>query len=169
MTKTNLEAVASVIQLSGGELIGRTRLQKTTCLLEMAGATFGFSFDYHLYGPYSEELNIAASDAGALRLVEVNERTASWGGKYFVFRAKPNDELAGTPLGQLATIAAKADGIVLELAVTAAFLAKNGAADPWKEVKSRKSVKATPERMSEAKALYKELSSVKTPMQLPQF
>ena len=40
----------------------------------------GFRFSYHRYGPYSEELSIAASDADALGYVEEREKHAAWGG-----------------------------------------------------------------------------------------
>ena len=43
--------VAKVIELNGGELIGRTRLQKTFYFLERLGVGFGFDFQYHHYGP----------------------------------------------------------------------------------------------------------------------
>jgi uncharacterized protein len=53
--------VAQIISLAGGEIIGSTRLQKIGCLLDLVGAGVGFEFSYHIYGPYSEELNLAAS------------------------------------------------------------------------------------------------------------
>ena len=101
----------------------------------MAGAELGFGFSYRLYGPYSEQLSIAISDADALGLIEAEDRTAEWGGRYSVFRIKnrvPEEARRITaPLRTLASTAAKADSIVLELAVTAAFLARSGSKDPW--------------------------------------
>lgn len=52
----------------------------------------------------------------------------------------------------LIAIAKDADAVALELAVTAAFLARQGVAAPWGEVASRKPEKA--EYLNKAKALY---------------
>ena len=34
---------------AAGKLVGRTKLQKTFCLLELSGEGFGFHFDYYNY------------------------------------------------------------------------------------------------------------------------
>ena len=143
------------------------RLQKTACLLEMAGAGFGFKFSYHLYGPYSEDLTIAASDADALDIIDTTEKQAEWGGHYFVYQT--NDDVADlpAPIRELAALAAKSDSIELELAVTAGFLAKNGTENPWDEVISRKRAKATPERIERARTLYRSFARRGLPNALP--
>jgi uncharacterized protein YwgA len=140
-----------IVKLAGGEIVGSTRLQKVGCLLDLVGAGVGFDYSYHLYGPYSEELSIAAADAHALEMIEIEERPASWGGRYSIYRTTDDSS----------------DSVELELAVTAAFLAKNGSKDAWDELVSRKRGKATPERLKRAKVLYQEFRRIKMPVALP--
>lgn len=168
MPRPGPREAAKIVGAAGGEIIGTTRLQKIGCLLELAGAGAGFSFDYHLFGPYSEALSIAATDAGALKLMEIEERIASWGGRYCIYRA-PVIGLEYVPLGvrKLARKAAAADSVELELAVTAAFLAKHGCQDPWDEVVSRKTDKATADRLARAKRLYATFENLDLPKALP--
>jgi hypothetical protein len=152
--------------MAGGEIIGTTRFQKIGCLLELVGAGAGFDFAYHLFGPYSEALSIAATDAGALDLMKIEERTASWGGRYCIYRAEvTGSENVPSAVRKLAKKAAAADSVELELAVTAAFLAKNGRPDPWDEVASRKADKA--DRLVRAKALYAAFKKFDLPQPLP--
>lgn len=161
-------AVAALVEAAGGRIVGRTRLQKTACLLELVGLGLGFQFAYHLHGPYSEDLSIAASDADALGLVAEEARQATWGGWYSTFTTKLETKSdISESARRLASIAADADSIELELAVTAAFLAKKGFDNPWGEVAKRKSNKATPERTERAKALYQSLLRVNVPSPLP--
>jgi hypothetical protein len=169
MTEAGPKEVAKLISIAGGEVIGATRLQKIACLIELAGATLGFNFAYHLYGPYSEQLDVAVSDAGALGLVRIEPKQAAWGGRYSVFRlSSPEADHVPNSLSTLATTAAKADSVELELAVTAAFLAANGNPDAWDAVAVRKKAKATPARLANAKALYQVLRSVENlPKSLP--
>lgn len=160
--------VAQIIDLAGGEIIGSTRLQKIGCLLDLVGAGVGFEFSYHIYGPYSEDLSLAASDADALDLIDVNERIAAWGGRYSIYRSSTADQQSfDANIMRLAKRASQADSVVLELAVTAAFLADNGHNDAWDEVMERKRAKATPEMMAKAKALYGEFQKFDTPRRLP--
>lgn len=158
--------VARIVSLAGGEIIGRTRLQKIGCLLDLVGAGSGFEFSYHIYGPYSEELSIAASDADALDMIKVDERVAAWGGRYSIYRTDKEFQ-ADTSVKSLAKRAAQADSVALELAVTAAFLAANGEDDAWDEVAERKSSKATDEMMSKAKSLYAEFRKIDGAGRLP--
>jgi hypothetical protein len=159
--------VARIIRLAGGEIIGRTRLQKVGCLLDLVGAGSGFEFSYHIYGPYSEELSIAATDADALDMIAVDERTAAWGGRYSIYRTSLDFPPTDPTIGALARKGAQADSVALELAVTAAFLAANGHHDAWDEVAERKCSKATPEMMLKAKALYREFQRIDSPGRLP--
>jgi uncharacterized protein len=159
--------VAKIVSLAGGEIIGSTRLQKIGCLLDLVGAGFGFGFSYHIYGPYSEELSIAATDADALDMITVDERTAAWGGRYSIYRTTLDSPSVNPLIKKLAKRAAQADSVALELAVTAAFLAANGHNDAWDEVAERKRAKATPEMMTKAKALYAEFREIEVPVVLP--
>jgi uncharacterized protein YwgA len=159
--------VAKIISLAGGEIIGSTRLQKIGCLLDLVGAGSGFEFSYHIYGPYSEELSIAATDADALDMITVDERTAAWGGRYSIYRTSLDSSAVDPFIKKLAKKAAQADSVALELAVTAAFLAANGQEDSWDEVAERKRSKATPDMMTKARALYTEFRKIKVPIALP--
>jgi uncharacterized protein len=165
MSRGTPKDVASVVA-AAGELVGRTRLQKTGVLLELAGVGFGFSYDYHLFGPYSDELVEALDRAVALGYVKEIVKRARWGALYSVFQAHqhPSDSRARD---ELIRIAKDTDSIILELAATAAFLASNGEVHPWEEVAHRKPEKVTRARMSQAKALYRRLAAVATPTPLP--
>lgn len=53
-----------VAAVPGGELVGKVRLQKTVYLLDQLGLNSGFSYEYHHYGRYSEELAEQVVDDG---------------------------------------------------------------------------------------------------------
>lgn len=159
--KNDGEKVAALVRDAGGQVVGRTKLQKVAYLLEASGLGDGFRFDYHHYGPYSEELASAANMADALGLIKEKPRKAAWGGAYSIYTAEV--ESAATevsPRGRLARVAAEANATVLELAATAAYLADKGEAEPWMETAARKPDKAADDRLEEAKRLYEELRSI---------
>lgn len=166
MTRATAKDVATVVS-AAGEIVGRTRLQKTVVILELTGVGFGFTFDYHRFGPYSDELVVFSDRAVALGYVVEDTRRSSWGGSYSIFRAEkhPSENPARDELIQ---IAKGADSIVLELAATAAFLASEGEDDPWAEVEARKPEKITRARLSQARELYRKFAAVDTPRKLPE-
>jgi len=158
-----------ILSDAGGKIVGRTRLHKLTCLLELTGLGNGFDFEYHHYGPYSERLAAAAHMATTLNLVEEEEHQATWGGTYSVYKLLGVSPARANPRRvALAKVAVDADPIELELATTAAFLAKHGVSNPWEETEKRKPLKASDGRLEKAKRLYLELASVKVPKPLPQ-
>jgi hypothetical protein len=168
MTEPGAMEAARIVAIAGGRIVGSTRLQKIGCLLDLAGAGVGFQFTYHLFGPYSERLSVAAADADALGLIDVDETRATWGGRYSIYQSKGDIVHPALPSVQtLAATAAKADSVELELAVTAAFLAKKGEKEPWQKVAQLKREKATPDRISAAKALYHNLARLDLPAELP--
>lgn len=165
-SKADIDKAIDIIRDAGGEVIGRTRLQKIGYLLEATGLGDGFRFQYHHYGPYSEELAGAVRTARLLGLIDEKEYATSWGGIYSVFRITSS----ASPIAareQLVRIAAAANPVELELAATAAFLFREGNEEPWEETAKRKPEKADHERLDRAKALYKRLSQVSTPVPLP--
>ncbi len=171
MSEANPEAVADLIFRAGGTLVGRTRLQKSACLLELAGVGYGFRFNYRLFGPFSDELQIASDDAEALGLIKEQKRSANWGGVYYAFSSN-RSVVSSTPAKtrarkQLLKIAVDADPVELELAVTAAFLAANRVQTPWEKVAIKKPAKATEDRLKRAKELYQKFLSVTVPKALP--
>lgn len=164
MTATARDAAEIVAYV--GDIVGKTRLQKTAAILELAGLGAGFSFSYHLFGPYSEDLAGAVDRAVLLGLMTEDEKVASWGGNYSVFHAErvaDRDPIKAS----LIESASKANAVVLELAVTAAFLASKGEENAWDRVRSLKSEKATPDNLDKARALYRSFLNIETPNPLP--
>jgi uncharacterized protein len=159
---TTPEAVKAILECTGGRIVGKTRLQKSAYFLEAAGVGDGFDFSYHYYGPYSEDLAVAAGDAEALGLIQTNWESSQAGLSYAVYAAvqpkKPEKTKRTERRGEILQILDGYDALSLELAATAHYLAKTGyEADPWEETRKRKSIKATPDRVAKAKRLLAEL------------
>ena len=157
-----------IIQDAGGELVGRTRLQKVVYLMQLAGFGEEFDFEYRHYGPFSEDLARGMDIAVAFGQVDEEEKQAAWGGRYSIFHLK---EAVAPSDGQRAEFVQKAKGVnavELELAATAAFLfAVERTEHPWAETERRKPEKANNGRLERAKAAYEMLRSLSTPRPLP--
>jgi uncharacterized protein YwgA len=69
--KSDIEKAKDIVRDASGRIVGRTRLQKIACLLELANEGEGFHFVYHHYGPYCEELTWALESAHVIG--EINE------------------------------------------------------------------------------------------------
>jgi uncharacterized protein YwgA len=152
-----LAPVAQIIVDAGGEIVGRTKLQKTAYLLTLAGFEDRFRFGYKHFGPFSEDLAETAELAAAFELISEQQKQASWGGSYSVYsveHVKPSKQDGRT---ELAKAAAQSDAVLLELAATAAYLAQEGKPQPWAETARRKPDKAAEGRLDSAKALYAKL------------
>jgi hypothetical protein len=149
--------------------VGRTRLQKTAYFLELAGLGSGFSFGYRHYGPYSEELSAAVRVASLRGAIREDERPTEWGGFYSVYETNGDGlaDSANSARQELIGVASDADPVALELAATAAFLAREGSPDPWAETAKRKYEKAGEGRLERARDLYRRLRAIHTPQQLP--
>jgi uncharacterized protein len=168
--KPDSQRAVDLIADAGGTIIGRTRLQKLAYLLEATGLGEGFEFQYRHYGPYSERLTVATQSAMVLGLVEEEEKAASWGGFYSIFRLRrpePDPKRPASPRSEVAKIAAETDSVVLELAATAAFLYGQGYTDAWHETARRKPEKAKDGRLEQAKVFYRSLAEIHTPKRLP--
>lgn len=169
MTYEYAVKVANIVRDAGGKVVGRTRLQKITYLLTYAGFENGLPFVYKHYGPYSEALASAARNADLLGFLTEREQQASWGGTFSVYTSAEAPNLTINPSRrQLATEAANADAVELELAATALFLSAEGYTDPWAETARRKPEKAVDGRIEKAKALYRRLATIDTPRPWPQ-
>ncbi|MGA2795562.1 MAG: hypothetical protein ABSE69_18985 [Roseiarcus sp.] len=168
MSYANAVKAAGIVRDAGGRIVGRTRLQKVAYLLSVTGLEDGLPFSYKHYGPYSEDLATAARDADLLGLLTESEQQASWGGMYstYVVHDSPSSSVPSARR-QLATEAAAADAIELELVATAVFLAKEGHSDPWIETVRRKPEKAENDRIDKARLLYRRLSAIETPVPWP--
>lgn len=170
------DIVVGLIALSGGELVGRTRLQKQAYLLDRCSGNFGLLFTYHRYGPYSFELVGGLNNALAEGRIKVEERIGRHGVAYAIFRS---GDQAGTPerMGSLEADEARGllnrmrgiSDIVLELAATIVFLRdewdyfgkdKTG---PVEETRKRKPLKSSDDRISEAQDLLQELGLCSVP------
>lgn len=169
MPLRSTQKVAAIISDAGGRVVGRTRLQKVAYLLSVTGFDDGFSFHYKHYGPYSEELATAARLGNLLGDLKEEEQLASWGGTYSIFSAQvPADRAGGEERRLFAHAAAESDAVELELAATAVFLSKEGYQNPWEETARRKPEKADEVRVEGAKALLRALSSIASPIPLPE-
>ena len=157
-----MDMVAGVIALNGGQLVGKTRLQKSVYLLGLCGIDLGFDFDYHHYGPYSEELSAASRDAELLGMLSVEWRS-SYGNDFATFYSKAKVDLPQAELGRRALeLLSNYETTVLELAATADFLSNNGyQSDPWGETSRRKASKVTPTRVEQSKRLLSELAALR--------
>lgn len=152
--------IAMIVAEAGGTLIGNTRLQKATYLLQAAGIGFDFKFSYYLHGPYSDGVSTATNDAVALGMVRREVKPTAWGGKYFVYSGGTSPSPDPRRQALLRHIA-DATTIAVELAVTALYLAiEHENDDPWSDVAELKSDIASPENITKAKELYNRLAAV---------
>lgn len=169
MSKELARRIATVVRDAGGQVVGRTKLQKLTYFLVAAGLEEDVPFLYKHYGPYSESVAVAAREAHLLGLMRETEELAAWGGTYSIFTTENQPEQDAPPSRLLlAQIAASADAVELELAATALFLFKEGRTNAWQETERRKPEKTTNGRLDRARALYQRLSAIETPERLPQ-
>ena len=162
------EKVAQIVRDAGGQIIGRTRLQKLAYLLEVSGLGAGFAFKYKHYGPYSEDLANAAESAHLVGTLEERQCQTDWGGFYSIYSVVGSNSISPNAARvALASLAVDADPVELELAATAVFLSRDGFDEPWLETLKRKPEKATDLRLKRAKELYKEMLTIRTPTPLP--
>jgi hypothetical protein len=164
---------ARIVQDAGGELVGRTRLQKVAYLTQLAGFGDEFDFEYHHYGPFSEDLARGMEIAAAFGQVQEQEYQAEWGGRYSVYRLRQQIPPADPSRAAFVQRAKQVGAIELELAATAAFLfAVEGIGairpgNPWHETRRRKPEKARDGRLERAAAEYAALRRLSTPTTLP--
>lgn len=165
---------AALIRDAGGQLVGRTRLQKVAYLTQLAGFGNEFSFEYRHYGPFSEDLSNAIEIASAHGLVNEVEKQTDWGGWYSVYTIGDVTKLPmDRDRAHFVSIASQIGSIELELAATAAFLyseegiGQSVDGDPWVETARRKPEKAEDGRLEKAKAAYKKLLTIDKHNKLP--
>lgn len=158
--------VLDVVALSGGRLVGRTRMQKTIYLLDVLGLGSGASYYYYNFGPFSDEIADGISDSkfsGAL--VEETEYRMSDGSPFSIFKTNGVSE-QGRNVGALPADKVKAvlqrfascNSTVLELAATIHWLAQVEKVPDWRrELIRRKGSKTQNGRMERAAELLGEL------------
>ena len=161
------DIVVGLIALHGGELVGRTRLQKQAYLLHCCGGNFGLSFVYHHYGPYSFDLVDGLTDACAEGRIEVEERLGRYGVPYAIFKLTGDEfseRLGNLPAARVRSLIGRmknVSDIVLELAATIVYLREEAGYpedQAIEETKARKPLKATEQRTDRALALLADLS-----------
>lgn len=152
------------IDAAGGQVIGKVRLQKLVYLLDKLGVPTGFSFTYHHYGPFSEELADVVEDHVVFGRLSAEQRRRADGVPFVVYKAiHHNHEERSRSLdspGVKAALAAmqRPSTTVLELAATIHWLAFVERVENWRaELVRRKGVKTEQGRTAEALALLKEL------------
>lgn len=160
------ELIASLVYLAGGEMAGRVRLQKILYLLDFKGLDSGAGYFYHHYGPYSEDLWNAVSDAKFYEeLEEITVMPEGWSTPYSVFKAeKPSSipdsfgRLSRMEVEELLSKLKSVNSTVLELAATAHWLESVEKVPDWKdEIERRKSGKTKQGRLARAVKLLEEL------------
>jgi uncharacterized protein len=166
MTIDREHVVTSVLAKANQQVTSRVRLQKSFYLLDQLGFNSGFSYEYHHYGPYSRDLDLATADAKAFELVEEKfGYRQSDGARYSIFSTKqsPKDEvfaaLSGDKVAALMNTFVSTNVTVLELAATIDWLWRFERIKDWKsEIKKRKARKAQDSRLEEAVELLKLLN-----------
>lgn len=160
--ETKSDKVARLVANAGGKIVGRTRLQKISYVLEHLGLGEGFDFTYHHYGPFSESLSGAVKDADALNKISEKVELTQWGGKYSVFTTTaPADKGLPELKQKLISLMNKSDSVALELAATALFLFDEHGANAWNQTTALKPEKSDL-KLEDAKSLYKEMRDICT-------
>jgi uncharacterized protein YwgA len=163
------QLVVGAVALAGGELVGRIRLQKVVYLLDQLGMNSGAQFEYHHYGPYSEAVSDAVTDAKFWGHIKesVSFRVAD-GAPYSSFKS---DGHAPLQLGDLSAEDAKRylakfaghTSTVLELAATVHWLAFKERHPDWRsEIEVRKAGKTSDGRLDKALVLLREINLAPT-------
>lgn len=168
MSGFKIQEVAQIIRDAGGQVVGRTRLQKIAYLFFATGLDDSFRFAYKHYGPFSEDLASSAKIGALVGEFEERQEQASWGGTYSTYSADTDSTVSADSARQeLARLCTSVDSVVLELAATAVFLSHDGYPDPWQETTNRKPDKSTADRVARAKSLLSDLAKIETPVELP--
>lgn len=168
MSDIKISEVTNIIHDAGGRIVGRTRLQKIAYLLAATGLDDSFRFSYKHYGPFSGELASSAKFGALFGNLQEDLDDTAWGGTYSTYSIAEVSNLDPTnPRHALASLAARADSIELELAATSVFLALEGYSNPWEETSQRKPEKATPTRLANAKSLLAKLAMIPVPTPIP--
>jgi uncharacterized protein len=158
--------VVDVVALSGGRLVGRTRMQKTIYLLDVLGLGSGASYYYYNFGPFSDEIANGISDSKFSGLLfEETEYRISDGSPFSIFKADKLPEkvhqIGSLPAERVKGVLqrfASCNSTVLELAATIHWLARVEKVSDWRgELVRRKGSKTQNGRMEKATELLGEL------------
>lgn len=163
------DLVVGTVALSGGELVGRIRMQKVIYLLDQLGMESGAAFDYHHYGPYSEAVSDAVTDAKFWgHINEAVKFRVSDGAPYSTFTTSTEalDHLGNLGAEKARSYLEKFAGCsstVLELAATVHWLAFVEKVPNWRtEIEVRKAGKTDNGRLKQAISLLEEIGLAPT-------
>ena len=154
--------IPGLVVAAGGELIGKVRLQKMVYLLDQVGLKSGCTYEYHHYGPYSEDLAEQADDDvvfGRLRATWMHRK--SDGAPYVTYSAAlgAHRSLEGDHLRKALREMQNSSATVLELAATIHWLSEIEGVKNWhEELVRRKGVKCDKGRDTEALELLRAMS-----------
>lgn len=162
-----VKSVKCILDAADGKVVGRTRFQKISYLLHASGFDDVFDFEYKHYGPFSRDLVQSIGFAKLADEVKEEAKETSWGGSFSIYTSDVSGKAIDAERKKLISISNAVTSVVLELAATAAFLAKEGFSDPWQETANRKPKKATSERLVAAKEFYNKIQAIETPTKLP--
>ena len=103
-----------------GEVVGRTRLQKTVRLLQRLGLPTDYLYSIHFYGPYSEDLHSEVTLLKNLEMVQEDAQPISFGDgvRYVTKAVNSSDPALVAKFQPLINIMADTEPVVLELAAT---------------------------------------------------
>lgn len=156
--------IPSLIDAAGGTVVGKIRLQKMVYLLDQLGVKSGFPFEYHHFGPYSEELAEAVEEDVIFGCIgEEQKRRVSDGVSYVTYRSLRHREQSSDVFSQPVIGAAieemnRQSMTVLELAATIHWLAFKEKVQNWREeLIRRKGVKTEGGRTERAIELLEKL------------
>ena len=158
--------VPRLIEAAGGEIVGKVRLQKIVYLLDQMGLNSGFSYEYHHYGPYSEELAEQVDDDVVFGYIEARQhRRQSDGVPYISYHAAApglgeplETRLAPERTREALTRLQSHSATVLELAATIHWLAVAERCSDWtSELARRKGAKVQNGRDQKAMELLRAL------------
>lgn len=162
-----VKSVKCILDAADGKVVGRTRFQKISYLLHASGFDNVFDFEYKHYGPFSRDLVQSIGFAKLANEVKEEAKETSWGGSFSIYTSDVSEQVIDANRQALISISNSVTSVVLELAATAAFLAKEGFVDPWGETANRKPKKATSDRLTAAKDFYNKIQEIETPTRLP--
>lgn len=126
--------ILQLIDYLEGSIDGRKKLQKLVYLIQHKGGPFEEAFQYHLYGPFSEQLANELEEMKTFGLVKETRELAYSGSKYKyrysitqggrkVLQSKSNSDLE--PFKNLIKTLGQYDARKLELMATSLFLSKS--------------------------------------------
>ncbi len=125
-------SVLQLIDYLGGSIEGRKKLQKLVYLIQHKGGPFKEVFQYHLYGPFSEQLANELEEMRGFGLVEEIKELGVSGHKYRYSLTDDGKKLLQSmpgsgldPFEELIRDLGQYDARHLELMATCLFLSEN--------------------------------------------